>query len=153
MEGARRIWNTYIHATTKTIKNAISRFCNIEGLKIKRKIRMNNRTGKNVWWFIVHGDESTLRELDSKWECLHAQASWELQPCTKPAVDGDTTEASSESQLTPMNVNNGDDTSKDPPQGNPDEATRANTTTTPTSSPHHATVPNAPFLDAANQST
>ena len=46
IEGARRVWNTYIHATTKTVENAISRFCLVEGLNIKRKTRTNNRTGK-----------------------------------------------------------------------------------------------------------
>ena len=51
-----------------------------------------------------------------------------------------------QSQLTPTDANNGDDTSRDPPWGNSDEATHANTTTTPTSSPHHATE-HAPFLD------
>ena len=46
VEGARRVWGTMKHTTTKTIKNAISRFCNIEGLSIRRKTRNNPSTQK-----------------------------------------------------------------------------------------------------------
>ena len=44
VEGARRVWGTMKHTTT--IKNAISRFCNIEGLSIRRKTRNNPSTQK-----------------------------------------------------------------------------------------------------------
>ena len=87
VEGARRIWNTFIHATVKTVESAISRFCKVDGLKIKRKLRTNHRTGKPSWWFVVHGEETKLVELESKWDNLHTQASWVLQPCYKPAAD------------------------------------------------------------------
>ena len=49
---------------------------------------MNGQSGKRTWWFVVHGEESTPRKLDSKWECLQTQASWTLHPCTKPAPEG-----------------------------------------------------------------
>lgn len=85
VEGARRVWNTYIHASTKSVDSAISRFCKIEGLKIKRKTRTNNRTGKLNWWFVVHGEEATLCDLEKKWEALQMQTSWVLEKCTKPS--------------------------------------------------------------------
>ena len=46
VDGARKIWNTWTHTTTKTIEIAISRFCKVDGLKIKRKSRINDRSGK-----------------------------------------------------------------------------------------------------------
>ena len=85
VEGSRRVCNTYIHASTKSVENAISRFCKIEGLNIKRKTRTNNRTGKLNWWFVIHGEENTLCELESKWETLHTQTSWVLEKCTRPS--------------------------------------------------------------------
>ena len=155
VEGARRIWNTYVHATTKTIENAIARFCNVEGLRIKRKTRMNSHTGKTIWWFVVHGDESTLRELDSKWECLHTQASWVLQPCTKPAHevgDSQTLPSNAELQSTTTDVANDDNILiSNPPQDNPGP-----TSATPGGSHHAADHNNSPFLDVvepANQPT
>ena len=145
VEGARRIWNTYIHATSKTIENAIARFCNVEGLQIKRKTRMNGRTGKLIWWFIVHGDESKLQELDNKWECLHTQASWVLQPCTKPALaneaNNSTINSITELHSTPVNR----DISKDPPQEGNGVANSGNI--------HQATNPNAPFLSSVESNS
>ena len=89
VEGARRIWNTYIHTSTKSIENAISRFCKLDlkGLRIKRKTRSNDRTGKLNWWFVIHGEESMLCELESSWDALQTQTSWVLETCTKPATD------------------------------------------------------------------
>jgi hypothetical protein len=143
VEGARRIWNTYIHATSKTIENAIARFCNVEGLQIKRKTRMNGRTGKMIWWFVVHGDESKLQELDNKWECLHTQASWVLQPCTKPSTANETnnspanpTNADSVLQSSPINRVN----SKDPSQENNGGDTPGDNLI------HQATNSSTPFL-------
>ena len=86
MEGARRVWGTMKHTTTKTIKNAISRFCNIEGLSIRRKTRNNPSTQKESWWFVIHADEVLLNELESKWDLVNLQTSWVLQYCSKPAV-------------------------------------------------------------------
>ena len=46
VEGARRVRNTYTHASTKSVKNAILQLCKIEGLNIERKTHTNNCTGK-----------------------------------------------------------------------------------------------------------
>ena len=73
----------------KSIENAISRFCivDLKGLRIKHKIRTNNRAGKLNWWFVIHGDESTLCELENSWDALQTQTSWVLETCTKSAAD------------------------------------------------------------------
>ena len=64
VEGARRIWGTHPHATTKTVENAIGRFCNVQGLRIKRKTSRNVQTRKSSWWFVIHAEETVLQELD-----------------------------------------------------------------------------------------
>ena len=87
VEGARRVWGTMKHTTTKTIKNAISRFCKIESLSVRRKVRNNPSTQKESWWFVIHADEVLLNELESKWDSVNLQTSWVLQYCSKPAVD------------------------------------------------------------------
>ena len=89
VEGARRIWGTHPHATSKTVENAIGRFCNVQGLRIKRKTSRNMQTRKSSWWFMIHAEESVLRELDDKWDSLNTQTSWVLKPCSKPqGVEG-----------------------------------------------------------------
>ena len=85
VEGAHKVWATHPHATVKTIENVIARFCSIsEGLRIRRKTHRNESSGKTSWWFIIHGNENVLCELNEKWDCVHLQTSWILKPCTKP---------------------------------------------------------------------
>ena len=84
VEGARKIWGTHPHATTKTIENAVQRYCNVTGLRIKRKTGKNVQTMKPSWWFVLHAEESVLLELEDKWDSLSMQTSWILKPCTKP---------------------------------------------------------------------
>lgn len=72
VEGARKIWATHPHATVKTVENVIARFCNIQGLRIRRKTRRNGTSGRSIWWFVIHADETVLGELDKKWDRVHA---------------------------------------------------------------------------------
>ena len=83
VKGARKVWATHPHATVKTVENVISRFCNIQGLKIRRKIRRNEISGKSIWWFVIHANEAVLSELDAKWDSVNVQTSWILNQCTK----------------------------------------------------------------------
>lgn len=85
VEGARKVWATHPHATVKTVENVTSRFCNMQGLRIRRKTRRNGTSGRTIWWFVIHADEAVLSELDEKWDCVHVQTSWTLNQCTKPA--------------------------------------------------------------------
>ena len=82
VNGVRRVWGTLHHTTTKSVQNVISRLCNIEGLSIRRKTRISH--SKTTWWFVIHGDESLLCELDSKWAVVNMQTCWALQICSKP---------------------------------------------------------------------
>ena len=116
VEGARRIWGTHPHATTRTVENAIERFCNVQGLRIKRKTSRSVQSRKSSWWFVVHADEPVLRELDEKWESLSTQTSWILKPCSKPAeiVDHASNSAETSTSL-PSKENPTLDTQRAPP--------------------------------------
>ena len=103
VEGARRIWGTHPHATTRTVQNAIERFCKVQGLRIKRKTTRNSNSQKSSWWFVVHADEPVLHELDEKWESLNTQTSWTLKPCSKPA---DTDHCASDSSDSSASISN-----------------------------------------------
>ena len=41
VDGARKVWGTHPHATSKTVENAIVRFCQIQGLRVRRKTSTN----------------------------------------------------------------------------------------------------------------
>ena len=80
--GARRIWGTLKSSSTKTVKSVILQVSKIEGeLRIKRKDKENRTTGRPKWWYVVHGSESTLMELEAKWDQVKVQTSWKLEPC------------------------------------------------------------------------
>ena len=80
--GARRIWGTLKSSSTKIVKSVILRVSKIEGeLRIKRKDKENPTTGRPKWWYVVHGSESTLMELEAKWDQVKVQTSWKLEPC------------------------------------------------------------------------
>ena len=83
--GARRIWGTLRDCTVKSVKNVIVRVCKIDrGVHVKRKLKENSVTNKTRWWFVLHGSESLLCELEEKWPQVYMQTSWKLQPCYKP---------------------------------------------------------------------
>ena len=70
VKGARKIWGTMAESTVRSVKNVITRFCNVApgGLYVKRKDRVIATTNKSVWWYVVHADEKVLCDLESKWE-------------------------------------------------------------------------------------
>ena len=105
--GARRIWGTLKSSSAKTVKSVILRVCKIGGeLRIKRKDRENPITGRQRWWYVVHGSESTLMELEAKWDQVKVQTSWKLEPCfmaesqSTPPPSSTTTDAANTLLLT-----------------------------------------------------
>ena len=58
--------------------------------------RPNAQTRKSSWWFVIHAEESVLRELDDKWDSLSTQTSWILKQCTKLQDTEGTVQTSSE---------------------------------------------------------
>ena len=87
VEGARRIWGTVKSCTVGTVRGVIQRFCKIEsGLRVRRKISKPSSDSNRIrWWFVLHGDETLLTSLESRWEAVNMQTSWKLQPCFMPS--------------------------------------------------------------------
>ena len=82
---ARRIWGTMRDCTTKSVRNAINRVCKIDkGVYVNRNFFENPATRRFKWWFTLHGDESLLNDLESKWPLVYSQTMWKLEPCFKP---------------------------------------------------------------------
>jgi len=80
--GVRRIWGTLSECTVNSVKNVISRICKLEnGLHVRRKTKFSPVTNKTKWWFVVHADEGLLSELNTKWDQVKLQTSWNLEPC------------------------------------------------------------------------
>ena len=81
MAGARRIWGTLKNSTTNTVKNVISRLCKVDGeIRVRRKDK-EGKSKKSTWWYVVHGDEHLLAELEARWASVNLQTSWKLEPC------------------------------------------------------------------------
>ena len=80
--GARRIWGTLKSSSAKNVKSVILRVSKIGGeLRIKSKDKDSPTTGRPRWWYVLHSSESTLMELEAKWDQVKVQTSWKLEPC------------------------------------------------------------------------
>lgn len=55
-------------------------------IQVRRKFlsRQSTRSGKDKWWFVLHGNEDSLQSLESTWETVKLQTGWQLEQCTKP---------------------------------------------------------------------
>ena len=104
--------------------------------------------GKTNWWFVIHGEESKLCELENEWERISVQTSWEIRSCFMPAPEDSeniTTHVSlspsidrnAESQIVPNTVETnptesqasmGDSLSKDEGESNSTSVNRASIT-------------------------
>ena len=51
-----------------------------DNLLIKRKYKNVNSSSAQRWWFVVRADEPLLQELDSQWDTIALQTSWQLTP-------------------------------------------------------------------------
>ena len=94
VSGVRRVWGTLRSASCTTIKNTIYFVTKVDPVKdmhIKRKVQTSDRTGKDRWWFLLHGAETDLKSLEEAWESLKVQTGWQLETCTKPVVTPPTT--------------------------------------------------------------
>ena len=89
VEGARRVWGTMKSCSSAVILGSIDKLTSMKAkLHVRRKSKeLSNK--KSVWWFIVHGQESVLRVLDSEWEKVQAQTGWTLEQCYMPIVHTD----------------------------------------------------------------
>ena len=51
-----------------------------DNLLIKIKYKNVNSSSAQKWWFVVRADEPLLQELDSQWDTIALQTSWQLTP-------------------------------------------------------------------------
>ena len=80
--GARRIWGTLKNSTASIVKSVISRLCKVDGeIRVRRKDKEGTLSKRSMWWYVVHGDEPLLTQLESKWDQVNLQTSWKLEPC------------------------------------------------------------------------
>ena len=78
--------------TCTTVKNTTSRLTNtncMNELQIRRKFvnGQSTRSGKDKWWFVLHGNEEILQSLEAGWENVKLQTGWQLEHCTKPVSE------------------------------------------------------------------
>ena len=63
VEGARRVWGKMKVTTATSLKIAISKFCPVTTLRIKRKTVSDDVGHVKRWWFIIHAAENVLLNL------------------------------------------------------------------------------------------
>ena len=54
-----------------------------EKLQVRRKYKTNHAGQITRWWFLIHGDQQVLLNLEKLWEYVAAQTSSKLEPCLK----------------------------------------------------------------------
>ena len=77
VDGARRIWNTMPTCSARAVATTIGKLLPMKlDLQVKQKTkRLANKT---IWWFVVHGSETDLTQLERDWEKVQHQTLWSL---------------------------------------------------------------------------
>ena len=84
--GARKIWGTHPSATTRAVSKTISSLTKVptDNIIIKRKYKTNQQSsgGQKLsrWWFVIRGNEDTMKQLEEKWNQVSMQLDWKLEP-------------------------------------------------------------------------
>ena len=95
VHGARRIWGTLRACSATAVKNAIQTLSKSKPhLHVKRKTKVVQ--GREIWWFVLHGEEAVLKNLDAEWEMIAIQTNWKIEPCFKTCPHETATDASSQ---------------------------------------------------------
>jgi hypothetical protein len=56
-----------------------------DGISVRRKYKHGMHGRKARWWFVLHGSESTLANIEQKWESMTLQTGWKIEPCYRPS--------------------------------------------------------------------
>ena len=91
-------------------------------IQVRRKFvnRQSTRSGKDKWWFVLHGNEDILISLETGWESVKLQEDGSyIEHCTKP-ID---TKPSSEPQRTVRDNRESDTDCPDLNTGEPSNVT------------------------------
>ena len=81
VEGSRKVWGTMKSTSASTMSNAIKSLSDVDvdTLTIQRKYQNTLTNRKSKWWFVIRGEESSLKNLDVKWEPIALHTSWKLE--------------------------------------------------------------------------
>ena len=87
VSGVRRVWGTLKSTTTAAVRSTLKKLWPAsDGLVMRRRVReygASNKT-RSLWWFILKGDENTLKKLENEWAPIRMQTNWKLEHCTAP---------------------------------------------------------------------
>lgn len=80
-----------------------------DGVTVHRKYKCGEHGRKARWWFILHGSESTLTNIEKRWNIMEIQTEWKIEHCYQPSDASNTnsdepSDSSNETdELTPQN--------------------------------------------------
>ena len=95
MHGARRVCGTLRAHSTTAVKNAIQTLSKSKPhFYVKRKTKVVQ--GREIWWFVLRGEEAVLKKLDAEWEMIAIQTNWKIESCFKTYPHETATDASSQ---------------------------------------------------------
>ncbi len=83
IEGSRKAWGTRRSVTQSKVAESIRSIpaVDLDSLCVKRKYKTQSQEGKNTkWWFVIRGNETTLKLLDESWLQIEVQTTWKLEP-------------------------------------------------------------------------
>ena len=73
--GVRRVWGTMKNTSPAAVTTTLEKLAGSElgnKISVTRKFR-NGITGRDKWWFLLKGQESVLKELETVWESVSLQ--------------------------------------------------------------------------------
>ena len=79
VDDVKNLVHPYIQSTTVLCDLSLSSLSS-DNLSIKRKYKNINSSSAQRWWFVVRADEPLLQKLDSQWDTIALQTSWQLTP-------------------------------------------------------------------------
>ena len=83
VDGVRRVWGTLRITTVAVVKSTLKKLSPAasNSIVVKRKVREYGDSNKTRWWFILRGDENTLKMLEGDWERIQMLTNWKLEHC------------------------------------------------------------------------
>ena len=107
VDGVRRVWGT-LKSTTAAVRSTLKKLWPVSNsLIVRRRVREYGDSNKTRWWFILKGDENTLKTLDNECqERIQMQTNLKLEQCTAPnnQPSANNSNPGESSSLSPENV-------------------------------------------------
>ena len=83
VSGARRIiWGTLKSTSAFTVSSTLKKLSTLGNLlNVRKKFKINEKSGRTHWWFVVKGSETDLENLEREWDHVQLQTGWKLEIC------------------------------------------------------------------------